>query len=129
MTHIDAGTISGGQFSFGSGDNVINQGVLPPAPGATERVTRPTDGSPVSSLYAFGDIVGYSRFNARLQEESQARLVRVLDDSLAEAGVDPQTVEAAGSGRRAPAAIPRGHGHSEGPRDHAALPQRRPAGP
>ena len=48
--------------------------------------------SPVSALYAFGDIVGYSKLNARLQEESQDRLARALDRSLAEAGVRPDTV-------------------------------------
>ncbi len=95
--HISVETVSGGQVQIGHG-NVLNQGVVPHAPGVAGRPRREMDGSPVSSLYAFGDIVGYSRFNAKLQEESQDRLVRVLNDSLAEAGVDPETVEAQNQG-------------------------------
>lgn len=88
---VNAGTISGGQFSFGSGNNV--QGAVPPARGAAERPDQVTGGSPVSSLYAFGDIVSYSQLNARQQSDSQSRLVRVLNGSLIEAGVRPDTVQ------------------------------------
>lgn len=52
----------------------------------------PPGAHPVAALYAFGDIVGYSRFNARLQEESQDRLSKVLDRGLGEAGVRPEVV-------------------------------------
>jgi class 3 adenylate cyclase len=90
--HIHADTISGGQFSLGGHDNVFNQGVAAaPAPGPAGNQGHPAGGPPVNALYAFADIVGYSRFNARLQAESQDRLSRCLDASLAEARVDPDT--------------------------------------
>lgn len=88
---VNADTISGGQFSLGGHGNVFNQG-YGPAEGTAADQSPPVGGPPVNALYAFADIVGYSGFNARLQEESQDRLRRCLDRSLAEAGVDPDQV-------------------------------------
>src|SRR5713226_9672263 len=99
--HISIGTVSGGQNQIGGRGSVFNQGIEPGAaraPGTAERLDRETGGSPVNTLYAFGDIVSYSRLNARLQEESQDRLVRVLNSSLAEAGLRPETVTAQDQG-------------------------------
>jgi hypothetical protein len=45
-----------------------------------------------TSLHAFGDIVGYSRLNAFQQAESQERLARIMDDSLLDAGISPNSV-------------------------------------
>jgi hypothetical protein len=45
-----------------------------------------------TSLHAFGDIVGYSRLNAAQQAESQERFARILDASLLDAGVRPDSV-------------------------------------
>lgn len=42
-----------------------------------------------TSLHAFGDIVGYSRLNAFQQAESQERFVKILNNSLLDAGVRP----------------------------------------
>src|SRR5690348_377795 len=49
-------------------------------------------GQPQHGLCAFADIVGYSRFSARLQRESQDYLVSLLEDSQAAAGVQPGQV-------------------------------------
>jgi len=87
--------VSGGQNQFGGRGSVFHQGGGPAvshAPSTAQRPGHEMEGAPVSALYAFGDIVGYSRLNARLQEESQDRLTRVLDRSLAEAGVRPEMV-------------------------------------
>ena len=89
--------VSGGQNQFGGRGSEFHQviGSPPPVsqgPRIAERTRAETGGSPVTALYAFGDIVGYSRFNARLQEESQDRLSKVLDRSLGEAGVRPEVV-------------------------------------
>jgi class 3 adenylate cyclase len=89
--HVNADTISGGQFSLGGHGNVFNQGPAP-AEGSPGDQRQHVGDPPVNALYAFGDIVGYSGFNARLQEESQDRLRRCLDRSLAEAGVEPDLV-------------------------------------
>lgn len=90
---ISADTISGGQFQAGH-HNVFNQtsapAVTPPSP-ATPPDGYPA-GSPVSSLYAFADIVGYSRLNVSQQEDSQDRFARILDHSLTEAGILPAAV-------------------------------------
>jgi hypothetical protein len=95
---INIGTVAGGNNQIGRG-NTMNLGSAPApapaaswAPGTAQRPSQATGGSPVSTLYAFADIVGYSNFKARLQEESQDRLTKVLDRSLAEAGVGPDAV-------------------------------------
>ena len=45
-----------------------------------------------TSLYAYADIVCYSRLNAYQQAECHERLARVLDEGLADAGVCPDSV-------------------------------------
>lgn len=45
-----------------------------------------------TSLHAFGDIVGYSRLNAVQQAQSQERFARILDNSLRDAGVSPDSI-------------------------------------
>jgi hypothetical protein len=54
------------------------------------------DGSadrPELTLYAFADIVGWSRMNVRLQRLSQDDLVAFLDQGIIEAGIRPDQVE------------------------------------
>ena len=86
------GTISGGANSIGGRGNTINMGAYPAQPvQPAQRVpsgTGPT-GSPRQALYAFADIVGYSRLNARLQAISQQDLSDLLNIGLTQAGVQP----------------------------------------
>jgi hypothetical protein len=92
---INTGPVSGQNVQIGGRGNTMNAAPEPAAsrpPGAAAWPDHESAGWPVSALYAFGDIVGYSTLNARLQEESQDRLTRVLDRSLAEAGVRPEIV-------------------------------------
>jgi hypothetical protein len=88
-----------GGAQIGSGNTQHNNVYGPASPesaASPAAPARPAAGSPggppASTLYAYADIVGYSRFNARLQEESQDRLVRILDASLTEAGLRPEAV-------------------------------------
>lgn len=102
VNHSGTINVYGSGAQVGSG-NVQNNafGVTPPPamPGAAApSAPGPADGPPASTLYAYADIVGYSRFNARLQAESQDRLVRILDAGLAEAGLRPDSVAAQDQG-------------------------------
>jgi class 3 adenylate cyclase len=83
---ISAGTVTGNSNQIGHG-NVINQGI--PEPGPAQQPGGPA----AHALYAFADIVSYSRLSARLQKVSQDYLVSLLDASLVEAGVRPDLVE------------------------------------
>lgn len=69
-----------------------------PAPrGAADAAGRPGNGQQ-HALYAFADIVSYSRLNARLQQHSQHDLVDILQRGAAEAGVEPGDIAAQNQG-------------------------------
>lgn len=86
------GNNSGQIYQFGGRGNTYN--AAPTEQGTPD----PAGARPDLALYAFADIVGYSRFNARLQEASQDDLVRVLDRGMAEAGARPERVAAQDQG-------------------------------
>jgi class 3 adenylate cyclase len=86
---INADVISGSPIIYsGSGD--VNTYAQPQA--APEQHEMPDFPASVSLLHAFADIVSYSRLNVRQQRDSQDRLVRMLNESLAEANVRPSQV-------------------------------------
>ena len=98
MITINIGSVSGQGFQIGSGNQQVNNAperwpAEQPAAGG-----RKARGGPVSALYAFADIVGYSRLTVRLQKMSQDDLADLLDISLAEAGIRPELVEAQDQG-------------------------------
>ena len=99
---IRIGSVSGQGFQIGGHGNQQHNtfGATWPAEQATADppVAEPGRGVPVSSLYAFADIVGYSKLSARLQKMSQDDLASLLDVSLAEAGIRPDLVEAQDQG-------------------------------
>ncbi len=82
--------VSGNQNQVATRGATINQVPVMPE-GEKQSSSRPS-GSPEHALYAFADIVGYSRLSARLQKTSQDYLASVLDDSMSEAGVLPELV-------------------------------------
>jgi hypothetical protein len=100
--HFGAVNIHGNGTQVGSSNVMNNYGAAQPQAAALPAPALPAPaqpgGPPTSTLYAYGDVVGYSRFNARLQEECQDRLVRILDASLAEAGIRPDGVAAQDQG-------------------------------
>ena len=63
---------------------------------------------PAAALYAFADIVSYSRLSARLQKMSQDDLAELLEVSLAEAGIRPEQVAAQDQGDARLLAFPAG---------------------
>jgi hypothetical protein len=87
---INIGTLSGGTNQIGGHGNVINPGSA--VPGAVAGVGEQAGDSPAHGLYAFADIVGYSRLDARLQKMTQDYLASLLDASLAETGARPGQV-------------------------------------
>jgi hypothetical protein len=98
---ISIGAVSGEQNQIGGRGNTYNVGAGHAAPGSLAAAgprNEQLGGAPVNSLHAFADIVGYSGLSARLQEESQERLHRVLHRSLTEAGIRPEAVTAQDQG-------------------------------
>jgi hypothetical protein len=91
--------------NVGSQRTVVN-GVPPTAvpgqadagPGTFPAAGPGTDGSPRHGLYAFADIVGYSKLSVRLQKMSQDDLVSVLNQGLAASDTDPGRVSAQDQG-------------------------------
>lgn len=92
---FNIGPISGSGIQIGD-SNVLNQHQAPPgntrAAGEAAGPAAGAPGQPEHGLYAFADIVGYSKFGARLQRDSQEYLADLLDAGLAEAGVQPGQV-------------------------------------
>jgi hypothetical protein len=84
------GSVSGGNVQFGGAGNTLNVGTA--GTPAREEARGRRGGAPENALYAFADIVSYSRLNARQQKISQDDLVKVLDDGISEAGVSPEDV-------------------------------------
>lgn len=100
---IRIGSISGGQgFQIGSGTQQTNIFNAPQTrsdePSGGPTASDQARGEPASALYAFADIVGYSRLSARLQKLAQDDLAELLDVSLNEAGIRPEQVEAQDQG-------------------------------
>jgi hypothetical protein len=99
---IRIGSVSGQGFQIGGHGNQQHNNFgatwLPEQPAADPSADEPGRGVPVSALYAFADIVGYSKLSARLQKMSQDDLADLLDVSLAEAGIRPDLVEAQDQG-------------------------------
>jgi hypothetical protein len=94
--HFNIGSVSGQGFQIGSGNQQVNntQERWPAdRPAAKQPAAEQARGGPVSALYAFADIVGYSRLTVRLQKMSQDDLADLLGVSLAEAGIRPELVE------------------------------------
>jgi hypothetical protein len=83
------GDVSGNGNTIAGRDNTIIMGAVPDRPAQPD--TR-NPGSPRQALYAFADIVGYSRLNARLQAISQQDLSDLLNAGLIQAGVQPDHV-------------------------------------
>src|ERR1700722_3724867 len=84
------GNNSGTIHQFGGRGNTYN-----PAPSEQAAARQPAevpDDRPESALYSFADIVGYSQLNARLQKSGQDDLAHILDQGIAEAGVQPDRV-------------------------------------
>lgn len=96
--HFGSMNITGSGIQIGTNQRQTNHYATPPAVTPADAPPERAARTPENTLYAYADIVGYSRLNARLQEESQDRLVRVLDASLAEAGISPGTVTAQDQG-------------------------------
>jgi hypothetical protein len=97
--NIDA---RGGNNQIGGSGSSFTQGVSPSA-GPAVRSGAPLgdearEDLPAYGLYGFADIVGYSKMSTRLQKSSQDYLVELLDDSLAEAGVQARNVAAQDQG-------------------------------
>jgi class 3 adenylate cyclase len=87
---INASNISGTGHQIGSRGNTYNVGTAAQSPAASAATA--DQNAPRHLLYAFADIVAYSKLSARLQKESQDYLLRLLTDGLAEAGVAPDQV-------------------------------------
>jgi class 3 adenylate cyclase len=87
---INASNISGTGFQIGSRGNTYNVGTPEGTAGRPEGEAG--ENFPRHSLYAFADIVGYSKLSARLQKDSQDYLLRLLNDGLTEAGISPERV-------------------------------------
>jgi hypothetical protein len=87
------GNNSGTIHQFGGRGNAMN--AMPAASPAS--TAAPAAGTPASAaeitLYAFADIVGWSKMNVRLQRLSQDDLVAFLDQGIIEAGIRPDQVE------------------------------------
>lgn len=86
------GNNSGTVHQFGGRGNTYN------AAPAEQAAPEAPDGHPGHALYAFADIVGYSKLSVRLQKLGQDDLVSILDHSMAEAGVQPRQVAAQDQG-------------------------------
>jgi hypothetical protein len=104
--HINISRNSGTTIgNVGSQHTVVN-GAPPTAvpgqadagPGTFPAAGPGMDGSPRHGLYAFADIVGYSKLNVRLQKISQDDLVSVLNRGLAASDTDPGRVAAQDQG-------------------------------
>jgi hypothetical protein len=94
--YIRGVNIGGSSGNIGSG-GVTNYNYA--APGETDAAAADGGpGRPRHGLCAFADIVGYSKFSARLQGDSQAYLVSLLEAGQAEAGVQPGQVTAQDQG-------------------------------
>jgi hypothetical protein len=87
--HISFGSLSGSGINVGSGSNTYSVGH---AQAHQDEATSAAHRAPEQGLYAFADVVGYSNLTARLQKISQDDLARLLDASLAEAGIRPDLV-------------------------------------
>jgi hypothetical protein len=86
------GSVTGGNVQLGGTGNMMSVGMAETPAREEARGRRGGGGAPEDALYAFADIVSYSRFDARLQEVSQGYLAKVLDDGISEARVSPEDV-------------------------------------
>lgn len=84
------GNISGGINQIGGSGNTVNAGLA--GPPVREEARGRHGSAPEHALYAFADIVAYSRLDARLQGISQDYLAKALNDGVSEAGVSPEFV-------------------------------------
>jgi class 3 adenylate cyclase len=82
--------VSGNQNQVATRGSTVSQVIG--AADIEEHASRYPSGAARHLLHAFADIVGYSQLTARLQKVSQDYLASVLDDSMAEAGVQPELV-------------------------------------
>jgi hypothetical protein len=95
VSNYNSGNVQGSLNQQSGDGNSISYG--PPQPSTAGTATG-RDRGPQHSLYAFADIVSYSRLRARLQELSQHDLVDILRRGVAEAGVEPGTITAQDQG-------------------------------
>ena len=95
--YIRGVNIGGSSGNIGSG-GVTNNNYAAPAETETDVTADGAPGHPQHGLCAFADIVGYSKFSARLQRDSQDYLASLLEASQAEAGVPPGQVTAQDQG-------------------------------
>jgi hypothetical protein len=100
--HNYIGNNSGTIHQFGGRENSYN------AAPAEQPTPRTAGSGQEHALYAFADIVSYSRLSVRLQKLSQDDLVDILDRSMAEAAVEPETVAAQDQGDARLLAFPAG---------------------
>jgi class 3 adenylate cyclase len=91
---------------FGGRGNTYN--AVPAAQSVAQSAQAPGDGGPRHALYAFADIVGYSKLSLRLQKLGQEDLVSILDRAMAEAGIAPGRVAAQDQGDARLLAFPPG---------------------
>jgi hypothetical protein len=87
------GNNSGTIHQFGGRGNTYSAAPAVSSTPATEGVPGGSADRPEVTLYAFADIVGWSKMNVRLQRLSQDDLVAFLDQGIIEAGIRPDEVE------------------------------------
>ncbi len=83
---------SGPVGDVGSHNTYYAPQASPSAPGTPGTAPADPDVGPAMSLYAFADIIGYSKLNARLQRVSQDDLISVLNRGIRAAGIAPERV-------------------------------------
>jgi hypothetical protein len=90
---VSIGSISGGNNQIGGSGGTFSQVVGgPPAEEEAHGRRGGRERAPEHTLYAFADIVGYSKLSARLQKTSQDYLASVLNGGIADVDVSPESV-------------------------------------
>lgn len=90
---FNIGSMSGSNIQVGGTGNAISQGSYEPPASGLEGTRGRRGSAPEHLLYAFADIVGYSKLPVSLQRLAQEYLASVLAGGVTQAGVSPELVD------------------------------------